>query len=75
MTGAGATAFVVCDGGVEATLESLPVTSPFTWDSTVTGTFGMNRFTVNVDDRSRFPTLPPPVPPKLALDDESNYRN
>lgn len=59
VTGTGAPAFVVCDGGVEATLESPPVTSPFTWGSAVTGTFETNRFIVNVDDRSRSPPTPP----------------
>lgn len=66
-------AFVVCDGGVEATLESpMSVASPFTWGSAVTRTFGTNHFIVDVDGSSSYT---PPGPPKLALDDESNYRD
>lgn len=61
VTGAGT--FVDCDGGVEATLESPPVTSPFIWGSAVTRTFGTNRFIVGVDDRSSFPNPPPPYVP------------
>lgn len=61
-----------CDGGVEATLESPPVTSPFIWGSAVTGTYGAKRFIVGADNRSKSPT--PVFPAKLALDDESNRR-
>lgn len=62
VTDAGTT-FVDCDGGVEATLESPPVISPFIWGSAVTRTFGTNRFIVGVDDRSSFPNPPPPYVP------------
>ena len=66
VTGAGPTVFIVCDGGVEATLESPPVTSPFTWGSAVTGTFETKRFIVDVDDRSRFLFPPPPIFPEAC---------
>jgi len=61
---ADAGAWVVCDGGVEATLESpAPVTSPFTWGSAVTGTLRVNRFIIDVDAR---PILLDPLPPPVA---------
>lgn len=47
----------VCDGGVDATLESPPVTSPFTCGSAVTGTFH-RRFSDEV--HAALPACPPP---------------
>lgn len=55
---AGAGACVVCDGGVDATLESPPVTSPFTWGSAVTGTFD-RRFNADIESALSLPTPGP----------------
>lgn len=61
-------ACAVCDGGVEATLESPPVTSPFTWGSAVTG---MHADHFNVDVDLALDVDPPPrTPAGLALDEE-----